>query len=29
LPAADDSNVSENSHPLHSDVTPIGDAEEA
>jgi phosphate transport system protein len=29
LPAEDDSNVMQNSHSLHSDVTPVGDTEQA
>jgi len=29
LPAADDSNVTQNSHSLHSDVTPVGNTEQA
>ncbi len=29
LPAEDHSNITQNSHPLHSDVTPVGDTEQA
>jgi phosphate transport system protein len=29
VPAADDSNVTQNSHSLHSDVTPVGNTEQA
>jgi len=29
LPAEDDSNITQNSHSLHSDVTPVGDVERA
>ena len=29
LPATDDSNVTQNSHALHSDVTPVGNTEQA
>jgi len=29
LPAEDHSNITQNSHPLHSDMTPVGDTEQA
>jgi len=29
LPGEDHSNITQNSHPLHSDVTPVGDTEQA